>query len=297
MESQFKSMTLFDFQSRFPNEDSCYKYLSELKWTSGYKCKKCGHQHYCKGVSPYSRQCTSCRYIESPLAGTLFHRCKFSILLAFYIVYYTATSKKGIASTELSRKLGLRQKTCWAFKMKVMRAMRSSKKNPIRGKVDVDETYVGGQDDQAKGRNEGKKKIVVVAVERKGRGISRFYGKVIDTASRANLKSFMGEYIDQEAEIRTDKWTGYKGLNTVFPNLKMEKSEKKGQNFRELHRTIMMFKAWLRGIHHNVNHLQAYIDEYSYRFNRHKMKTGLFENLIKRMVENEPYPYKLLLKH
>jgi len=82
------------------------------------------------------------------LAGTLFHRCKFSILLAFYIVYYTATSKKGIASTELSRKLGLRQKTCWAFKMKVMRAMGSRKKNnPIRNKIDVDETYVGGQDD------------------------------------------------------------------------------------------------------------------------------------------------------
>jgi len=60
----------------------------------------------------------------------------------------------------------------------------------------------------------------VVAVERKGRGISRFYGIVVDTASRVNIKSFIGEYIDQEAEIRKDKWTGYKGLNTMFPNLK-----------------------------------------------------------------------------
>lgn len=66
-----------------------------------------------------------------------------------------------MASTELSRKQGLRQKTCWLFKQKVMKAMESSGKHPLDGKVDVDETYIGSQDEQAIGRNEGKKKIVV----------------------------------------------------------------------------------------------------------------------------------------
>ncbi len=295
MESKFKSLTLFEFQEQFPDEDSCYKYLANLKWSEGYKCTKCGHGNYCAGISPYSRQCTSCRYIESATAGTLFHKCKFSILLAFYIVYYVATSKKGIASTELSRKLGLRQKTCWTFKRKVMQGMSSSKKNRIKGKVDVDETYVGGQDEKAIGRNEGKKKIVVVAVERKKRGISRFYGRVIETASKANLKGFMDDFIDKEAEVRTDKWSGYRGLDAHYKNLSMEKSEKKGRNFHELHRTIMMFKAWLRGVHHHVKHLQAYIDEYSFRFNRHNMTTGIFENLMGRMVAAEPYPVKMFL--
>lgn len=94
------------------------RYLSEEKWKNGFVCTKCGHTHYFETKDRYSRQCTKCRHTESPTAGTLFHRMKFPILKAFYIVYYVATSKSGISSTELSRKLGLRQKTCWLFKQK-----------------------------------------------------------------------------------------------------------------------------------------------------------------------------------
>jgi len=80
-----------------------------------------------------------------------------------------------------------------------------------------------------------------------------------------------------------------------FPNIIREKSEKKGKNFVEMHRCIMMFKAWLRGVHHSVKHLQAYLDEYTYRFNRHKMKEGIFENLMARMVGKPPHPYKMII--
>jgi hypothetical protein len=295
MDARFKSLSLFDFQAQFPNEESCFAYLANLKWSKGYSCRRCKNKNYCKGVSLFERQCTVCRHLESPTSGTLFHKCKFSILKAFYIVYYVSTSKKGISSTELSRKLDLGQKTCWLFKQKVMHAMKSSKNNPMTGKVDVDETYVGGQDDQSVGRNEGKKKIVVLAIEKKARGVSRFYGKVVETASKKNLSDFMKEHIDPNADVRTDKWAGYKGLGVEFPNLIQEKSEKKGRNFKELHRTIMMFKAWLRGVHHSVKHLQPYIDEYTYRFNRHKMNEGIFENLMKRMVDGKPYTYKMII--
>ena len=105
----------------------------------------------------------------------------------------------------------------------------------------------------------------------------------------------MKDHIAPNADVRTDKWAGYKGLEAEFPNLIQEKSEKKGKNFKELHRTIMMFKARLRGVHHSVLHLQPYIDEYTYRFNRHKMKEDIFENLMKRMVDSEPYTYKMII--
>jgi tRNA(Ile2) C34 agmatinyltransferase TiaS len=118
MEQKFKSLSLFEFQERFPDDRSCYEYLANLKWSDGYQCKRCGHENYCKAVKEFDRQCTSCRYTESPTANTLFHLVKFPILKAFYIVYFVATTKKGIASTELSRKLNLRQKTCWKFKTK-----------------------------------------------------------------------------------------------------------------------------------------------------------------------------------
>lgn len=295
MEAKYKSLSIFEFQERFPDEHECYKYLAELKWKDGYECRKCGNKKYCKGLDDYGRQCTICNYVESATAGTLFHKCKFSILKAFYIVYYVSTSKKGISSTELSRKLQLRQKTCWLFKQKVMKAMKSSGSFPLTKKVDVDETYVGGQDDKAVGRNEGKKRLVVVAIEKNGRGVSRMYGRVIDTACKKNLGDFMIDHIDPKAMVRTDKWTGYQGMDKIFPNLKREKSEKKGKNFPEIHRSIMMFKSWLRGMHHSVRNLQAYIDEYTYRFNRHFMTDGIFENLMHRMVKAEPCPYKMII--
>jgi hypothetical protein len=295
MEKRFKSLSLFEFQTRFPDDVKCKEYLANLKWGKGYKCVKCGHEKYCAGMGAFDRQCTSCNYLESPTAGTLFHKSKLPILKAFYIVYYVSTSKNGVSSTELSRKLALRQKTCWLFKQKIMKAMESRKSFPMEGKVDVDETYVGQQDDQAIGRNEGKKKIMVVAIERKGKGVSRMYGRVIETASKKNLKKFMEDHIAADANVRTDGWTGYKGLEDEFPNLVREKSEKKGKNFPQLHRSIMMFKAWLRGVHHSVHYLQSYIDEYTYRFNRHKMKEGIFENLMKRMISAPPHPYKMII--
>ena len=295
MEKRFKSLSIFEFQAKFPDDVSCIKYLSDLKWEDGYSCKRCTYTHYCKGNRAYDRQCTHCRYIESATAGTLFHDCKFSILKAFYIIYYVSTNKNGISSTELSRKLELRQKTCWLFKQKVMKAMESSGEFPMDGKVDVDETYVGGQDDGIIGRKGGSKKIVVLGIEKQGKGVSRMYAKVIGSASKRNLKEFMQHHIKKEALVRTDKWAGYKGMENEFPNIIQEKSERKGKNFVELHRCIMMFKAWLRGVHHSVRHLQAYINEYTYRFNRHKMKEGIFENLVNRMIKNPPHTYKMII--
>ena len=98
---------------------------------------------------------------ESATSGTLFHKMRFSILKAFWIVYYVSTNKKGISSTELSRKLELRQKTCWLFKQKVMRAMQSSSQNPMLGNVEVDETVVGQQEEGVKGRKNNKKELTV----------------------------------------------------------------------------------------------------------------------------------------
>lgn len=295
MEERFKSLSIFEFQARFPDESACMKYLTDLKWATGYSCSKCGHVHYCKGNSPEDRQCTRCRYVESASAGTLFHGCKFSALKAFYIVYYVSTSKNGISSTELSRKLALRQKTCWLFKKKVMKAMESSRNLPMSGKVDVDETYVGEEDRQCIGRKRGNKKIVVISIERNEKGVSRMYGRVITAASKKNLHGFMIDHINPKANVRTDQWSGYQGLEGEFPNIIREKSEKMGKNFSQIHRCIMMFKAWLRGVHHSVKHLQSYIDEYTYRFNRHKMKEGIFENLMTRMVKKPPFTYKMII--
>jgi hypothetical protein len=293
MEQQFQSLTIFDFQAKFPDDRACLSYLSELKWADGYICPKCGNTKYCGGDREFSRQCTKCRYICSPTSGTLFHKVKFPLLKAFYIVYYVSTNRKGISSTELSRKLGLRQKTCWLFKQKVMHGMKSSGKYKITGKAEVDETVVGGQEEGVRGRKNDKKKLVVFAIERMGKGVSRVYGRVIGKSSAKELGSFMKDTIEPDAQIKTDQWTGYKPLKKDFANLYQVPSGKKGGNFPDLHRVIMGFKGWLRGMHHQVENLQGYIDEYCYRFNRSNMKEGIFDNLLARMVKADPLPYKI----
>lgn len=288
MEQRFKSLSLFDFRDKFPDTESCMSHLAELKWGNGYKCPKCGHDRSCNGMSPHSRQCSRCRYTESPTAGTLFHKVKFDLLKAFYIVYFVSTNKKGITSTELARKLSLRQKTCWRFKRKVMKAMKSSGKYPITGTAEVDETVFGGQEEGVRGRKNKNKKLVVVGIEKKGKGVSRLYARVIANADAASLGSFMKDHIDPKAKVTTDQWTGYGPLEKDFENLKRIPSGKKGNNFPELHRAIMNLKGWLRGMHHHVEHLQDYLDEYCYRFNRSFMKEGIFDNLMMRMVNTSP---------
>jgi transposase-like protein len=288
-------LSLFDFQAKFSTDRDCIEHVSAIKWSNGFECKKCKHTHYCKGVNEFDRQCTRCRSIESPTAGTLFHRVRFPLIKAFYMVYFISTNKKGITSTELSRKLGLKQKVCWLFKRKVMKAMESSGNFLLEGVVEVDETFVGGSDENSKGRKKGKKKLVVVAIEKKKKGVSRFYAKVIDKANAENLGAFMRSTIKKEAKITTDEWTGYKPLDKEFENMNHIKSGKKGENFPELHRVIMNFKGWLRGLHHQVGDLQEYLNEYTYRFNRSFMKGNIFDNLLHRMIKTPPCTYKTII--
>lgn len=295
MAQRDKDLDVFTFQERFGTTDQCLIYLSELKWGQGFKCKKCGHNHYCKGGKKYNRQCTRCRYIESPTARTLFHGIKFPLVKAFYMVYFISTNKKGISSTELGRKLNLKQKVCWLFKRKVMKAMKSSDRFPLKGMVEVDESFVGGQDEDAKGRRKGNKKMMVVGIEKKGKGVSRFYARVIEKADAKSLGAFMRDKISRQAHITTDQWNGYSPLDNEFTNMTHIKSGKKGSNFPEMHRVIMIFKAWLRGMHHHVWDLQEYINEYTYRFNRSFMKGSIFNNLVRRMVNTPPVTYKMII--
>ena len=289
----FKGVNIIDFSTRFSSEEKCLEYLSEIKWKNGYNCARCGHEKYFEGKRSYSRCCTKCHYDESPTAHTLFHKVKFPIQKAFYIAFLVVTGKKGVSTYELGRKLTLRQKTCWLFKRKVMEAMKSSEQHPLTGNVEMDEFYVGGPEQGNRGRGNEKKKEVVMALQVDKFGIQRSYAQVIPKADSIELYAFADRLIDKSANLKTDGWTGYKPLKDSYPNLVQEKSDK-GENFPLMHRQIMMLKAWLRGIHHQCKHLQAYLDEFNYRFNRLKHMDTIFHNLIVRMMEHPPKIYQKL---
>lgn len=187
-ENKFIGVNSIKFNRYFQSDDDCYNYLADVKWKDGYVCKRCGGLKYCKRVKTHSRRCIKCRYDESPTAGTMFDKCKSSQLIAFHIAFKIATKKKGMSSLELSAEFELRQKTCWAFKWKIQQVMQSPLQYPINEVVCVDEFFVDGEEEGVRGRQRGKKRLVVVAVEIVKKddgsiGMGRVYARVIPNAS------------------------------------------------------------------------------------------------------------------
>lgn len=193
MEKRYKfgGVNSIKFNRQFKDDSSCFEYLASVKWEHVYKCKRCGCEKYCNGKKPFSRRCIKCGHDESPTAGTMFDKCKFSLLLAFHIAFKIGTKKKGMSSLELSKEFELRQKTCWEFKWKIQQAMQSSKQYKLKGEVHVDEFFIGGPEEQKRGRSKGKKRLVVLAIEKVAEGVGRAYAKVIQSASSEEFKLFL----------------------------------------------------------------------------------------------------------
>lgn len=290
----FEGLSLLEFSDKFSKDENCYQYLGEIKWENGYKCAKCGHDKSFAGRQPCSRTCGRCKYSESVTAHTMFHKIKFPLRKAFYMVFLVVSGKKGISTHELGRKLTLRQKTCWLFKRKVMEVMKSSGRHLLDGHVEVDEFFVGGQEEGRKGRGNKKKRLVALAIKVDKNGIRQSYAQVIPSASHVELEAFFDTYIDRTASIRTDGWKGYVPLKKAYGNMTAEPSGGKGKSFPLMHRQIMMIKGWLRGIHHQCKHLQAYLNEFNYRFNRLKHPNTIFHKLIVRLMEHPPTIYQKL---
>lgn len=187
---KFVGVNSIKFNKWFKDDESCYEYLASIKWEAGFICKKCGYEKYCKGKQPFSRRCIKCSYDESPTARTMFDKCKFPILIAFHIAFKISTKKKGMSTLELSKEFELRQKTCWEFKWKIQQAMQSSQQNKLKGDVYVDEFFIGGPEEEMPGRSKGKKRLVVLALEKVKDGVGRAYAQIIEDASSDSFKPF-----------------------------------------------------------------------------------------------------------
>ena len=117
-----------EFSNIYPDEESCYKFLAELKWNDGYSCKKCGSENYFSGHLPLSRRCSKCSYEESVTAYTFFQNSRIPINKAFYMMFLIYSTKGKISSHKLSEILAIRQSTCWSYSSKIKKLMEERKK-------------------------------------------------------------------------------------------------------------------------------------------------------------------------
>lgn len=293
----FQGQDILEFTDRFKDDLCCLQYLAEIKWENGYSCKKCGHDKHTIRKKNLARDCNRCHHIESPTANTLFHRVRFGIRKAFTIVFEMSATTKGISSQQMADRFSISPTTAWTFMHKVRKAMQSSETQPMKGEVHVDEFVYGGKENLKQGRSyDSKKKKIVVAVELTETGkVKRTYFKKIEDYSSKSLISIFESHISKDAEVFTDKWSGYIPISKEY-DITQELSDF-GNNMKQLHTIIHQVKSWMRSVYSWVHkkHIESYLAEFSFRINRSIYKQSIFHRLLQRMVYAEPFSYQMII--
>jgi len=266
----FTGQNLLEFTEHFNND--CKEYLSKIKWEAGYSCVKCDNKSS-QIRKDFSRTCNKCSHTETAPANTLFHKVKFGIRKAFFIVFEMSTTTKSLSASQMGVRFGVTEKTARLFMHKVRDAMKSSESYPIKGNVHVDEFVIGGKEKGKVGRSyDSKKKKIVCSVELTDTGkVRRMYALKIDNYSSKELKVIFKKHIDPVAKVTTDQWKGYRPLSKRY-NITQYKSEG-GVNFKALHIMIHQVKSWLRTTYSWISpfNVNRYLDEFCYRINRSQL--------------------------
>jgi len=296
--------TIVEFQRRFPDEAACRQYLFESRWPEGYRCPRCGSPAASALQRRLLWQCSDCRYQVSVTAGTVLHRTRTPLHLWFWAAYLMTTATPGISALQLQRQLGLgRYETAWMMLHKFRRAMVAPERTPLTGPVEVDEAFVGGLEEGGGGRLLGDKELVVTAVEVRGAGSGRLRMQVIEDASGANLTGFVRANVSPAAVVHTDGWAGYLGLAGLgydYRPLSQRAHLLAGGDPNEMlpraHRAFSHLKTWLRGTHRGVSgeHLQVYLDEFVFRWNRRRTPMAAFQTLLGLGGVQEPTTYRAI---
>ena len=166
--ARVKGLSEAAFQAAFGREEQCRAVLERLRWPKGFICPSCGHGGRAWLAARRLYQCNRCKHQVSLTAGTIFHATKLPLTTWFLAIHLIVTAKNGISSVELGRRLGVKQGTAWLMKHKLMRAMaeREAAKPKLSGRIEMDDTYLGGERPGGKrGRGAAGKTPVVAAVE------------------------------------------------------------------------------------------------------------------------------------
>jgi hypothetical protein len=299
--------TLLEFQACFPDEESCWEAVRELRWPEGFLCPRCGHGESYWIESRRLDQCRGCRYQASVTAGTIFHRTRVPLRIWFWAIFFVARHKQGISALQLQRDTGLGSyQTAWTLLHKVRSALWPRAERRLKGLVEVDETYVGATREKGLrgGREVGNKTIVAAAVEqleKGGAGAARL--AVLEGITfEDDLGPFVRGVIDAErATVRTDGLASYLPLSGVGVRHDRHVQGSDRSNSMEIlrwaHILFGNLKAWVRGTFHGVSkkHMPRYLDEFVYRFNRRWPDANLFRFVLARAIEGGPCPYHRLI--
>src|SRR3990172_5351848 len=227
-------------------------------------------------------------------------RTRASLREWLWAAYLVTTHTPGMSALQLQRQLGIgRYETAWALLQKLRRAMRRPQREPLRGTVEVDETYIGHQEGLRGRRELGDRALVVGAVEVRGRASGRVRLQMMPDASGPSLTGFVNANVEPSTTVITDGWQGYAPQSNRGYR---HRPKTQGRPTRadvilpRVHRVFRNLKTSLRGTHHGVDpkHLPAYLDEFTFRFNRRHTPMAAFQSLLGLTAAHGPTTYKML---
>jgi transposase-like protein len=246
----------------------------------------------------------------SVTAGTVFQGSKVSLRVWFRAIWWITNQKSGISALGLQRTLGLGSyETAWALLHKLRRAMVRPGRELLSGKVEVDETVIGGRRRTKEGRKPGNyldKALVVVAVEVRGNKIGRIRLEQVSKPSQDRLMKFVQTVVAPGSDVITDGSWGYYGIAERGFVHRPTVTHDKGKEIFEfvlprVHRVAALLKRWLLGTHQgrvSGKQLDYYLDEFTFRFNRRTSQSRgqLFYRLLEQAVVIKPATYRDLVK-
>lgn len=294
-----------DLLSWFPDDEACLDYLDWLRWPQGFRCPRCEHgPGWRLGDGRY--WCEPCRRRVSITAGTVFHRTRTPLTVWFAAAWFMTSSKNGVSAKTLHRLLGFGSyQTVWAMLHRYRTAMIRPGRGRLTGYVEVDETYIGGTKPGKRGRGAAGKVLVAVAVEQlQPKGFGRCRLRVMSNLEAPTLRAFLVDCVEPGSVLITDGFASYPpAIGDTFvhePHVVKGSRVQAHVTLPGVHRVASLAKRWLLGTHQGaveVDHLQGYLDEFAFRFNRRRSEFRglLFRRLLEQAVQVPPVTYRSLV--
>ena len=298
-----------EFQSWFASDADCLDYLDWLRWPEGFVCPECGHPGGW-AVADGRYKCASCGSRTWVTAGTLFDRRRSPLTVWFTACWMFAAQKDGVSALSLQRALEMGSyQTAWAMLHRLRSVLVRPGRERLTRTVEVDETYIGGEEPGlAGGRAKGKKALVGVAVEViEPRGYGRCRMTILRDGSAASLHPFVTENVEPGATVITDGWQGYAGTDKLGYHREARsqraaraRGEDAGALLPGVHRVASLAQRWLLGTHQgrvDDGHLQSYLNEFAFRFNRRGSRSRgmVFYRVLELAVGHQPVRYRDLV--
>jgi transposase-like protein len=305
--------TELEFHAQFATEDACREYWMKVRWPQGIACRHCGCKNGKRRSGREEWQCASCRKETSPRAGTVLHNSPKPIRAWLLAMFHMSVNKQGISALRLQKLMGFgcyETALRWLRELRrVLAAVEASEK--LGQEVEVDETLLGGVEEGGKGPFQGKV-LVVGAVEKKGAGCGRVRLRALTARNVEQLCGFVEDVVARGTIVATDGYQCYaplaergffhdprtttngKGGNSS--QLKVESGQKiAAVHLPRIHKVFSLVERIVLGAFQgsvSEKHLQSYLDEYCFRFNRRTTSAplGIFQQVTARAVASQCIP-------